>query len=467
MKSQLLSCIFIGLLAFGLFAATPSTTYACSCIAPGTPAEEFDQTDAIFAGQVTAVEMVSKTDFAPYEITLQVAESWKGVTEEEISVYTGLTGVSCAYGFVNGKRYLVYAYQDSKTDKLIASMCSPTKLVDDATEDLAYLRANHGSVNRDPDDDNVVAASQSSGSNEAAVTLGNGSKAQLRTLIERYFGRSFYGMPERSISIDFGKVPEDLPFDAEVLERFDVVGYIAEMGEHPHTQLYLTANADAQATQQKLEDGLEESGFIERSSASARRNTVFLGQEPIAKTFCNAESQTLLNYTIFTRSSGETELFIRIDEISPFNSQCTDRLNAPSPSAPQVVPDHTAVLPRLKVPPNTTIEPSGGGHGMREAFTEAKLTSSLTVSELMAFYQEQLLDLDWEQIETSQTNKLGWSGWRFADEQGRHWDATVYLVRKAGTDDQFVITMRANVAAKAQTVGTEDDSEQRESIQDE
>ncbi len=64
--------------------------------------------DAVFTGTVTDVKEVRKRSAAYYEAQVSVEESWKGVTQAHVKVYSDFN--SCSFDFEQGKRYLFYAY---------------------------------------------------------------------------------------------------------------------------------------------------------------------------------------------------------------------------------------------------------------------------------------------------------------------------------------------------------------------
>lgn len=128
MKNFLLS-----FLAFAaLLTANPQPVYACSCIIPGTPAEEMEKSDAVFSGEVIKIE--DSYNYG-YDVTLQVLETWKGTEGSLIKVHTGMGGGDCGFGFKEGEEYLVYA---SLTDgELQVYSCSLTGILDESdTESL-------------------------------------------------------------------------------------------------------------------------------------------------------------------------------------------------------------------------------------------------------------------------------------------------------------------------------------------
>ncbi len=118
---------------------------ACSCIQPGPPCEAFWSTDVVFSGLVSEVATVESQD--PKEqwnrrrVRFTVEERLRGIDEPKAEVWTGLGGGDCGYAFAVGERYLVYAYRNKETGRLGTGICSRTRRVADAAEDLAYIHS--------------------------------------------------------------------------------------------------------------------------------------------------------------------------------------------------------------------------------------------------------------------------------------------------------------------------------------
>ena len=133
--------VALAVLIIGLwFLAAPAPSYGCSCIVPGTPSEELAKSASVFAAKVVSVKehepflkiMQSSTD--PTTVEFAVSEVWKGPVGRTSSFSTARLGASCGFTFVEGKEYIVYS-----RDGATVSLCSRTKLISDAEEDLDAL----------------------------------------------------------------------------------------------------------------------------------------------------------------------------------------------------------------------------------------------------------------------------------------------------------------------------------------
>lgn len=139
--------------------------YACTCVIPDPPCAYYGRVAAIFLGravgspqpQTQVDEHGNKTVYDVGTIRFLVQENYKGAPGYEIEIHSGTGGGDCGFWFLRNESYVVYAYRNPEDNKLYTSICSRTKHVSRADEDLAYLRALahakpgatlYGSVNR-------------------------------------------------------------------------------------------------------------------------------------------------------------------------------------------------------------------------------------------------------------------------------------------------------------------------------
>jgi hypothetical protein len=119
--------------------------YACSCFGPRLPCEAFGQASAVFIGRAVEGEKryERRDENGKIEVTfggrvhLAVEEVFSGIRGKEIDIDVGET--NCGYPFEPGETYLVYADGDLKRG-FSASVCSRTRRLADAQEDLEFLQ---------------------------------------------------------------------------------------------------------------------------------------------------------------------------------------------------------------------------------------------------------------------------------------------------------------------------------------
>lgn len=122
----------------------PETAQACSCPPSGPPCQAAYDADVVFAGSVRAIEPARVPGHPDGAVVrFDVERGFINATARALELWWQW-GSTCGYRFVAGERYLVYA---SKTELgLVASICSGTRLLKDAAQDVAYLT----SMSREP-----------------------------------------------------------------------------------------------------------------------------------------------------------------------------------------------------------------------------------------------------------------------------------------------------------------------------
>jgi hypothetical protein len=136
--------ISVLLVAFaGLYGAREAE--ACSCMAPGAACEDYWKASAVFLGRVQSISPAgsirSRSAPARRRVTFTVIEAFSGVRKGTLEVTTGSGGGDCGYPFREGGEYVVYANGDAPGGPLSASVCSRTREVSRAADDLAYARS--------------------------------------------------------------------------------------------------------------------------------------------------------------------------------------------------------------------------------------------------------------------------------------------------------------------------------------
>lgn len=132
-----------------LLTAGKAPVGACSCVRESASCESTWTADAVFVATVLSLgpetqqeRFIESFQFIERRriIKLNVTEAFRGVGVGELDVRTSASEASCGYSFRTGGTYLVYAYRDARTGALAVSLCSRTALVQEAADDLAYLR---------------------------------------------------------------------------------------------------------------------------------------------------------------------------------------------------------------------------------------------------------------------------------------------------------------------------------------
>ena len=129
----------------------PKRAFACVCRGVQQPPRfAFQEATAVFAGKVVDSAEAPLQDgetFHSLLVQFSVEQSFKGISTPQVRVAT-ITGTDCDFGFQKGEEYFVYAYQDSKYNRLATGVCTRTKRLSYAKEDLDYVRGINNSTPR-------------------------------------------------------------------------------------------------------------------------------------------------------------------------------------------------------------------------------------------------------------------------------------------------------------------------------
>lgn len=118
--------MFLTVVAAAFLFSGYRTALACECKPPGGVAASYSQATLVFSGEVIALDS--------QRATLKVGKMWKGAAADRVTLRADSP---CSYGFVLGKRYLVYTMRSG--DRLKAHVCSRTAALTRAGEDLKEL----------------------------------------------------------------------------------------------------------------------------------------------------------------------------------------------------------------------------------------------------------------------------------------------------------------------------------------
>jgi hypothetical protein len=115
----------------------------CSCGTSGPPCQAAWTADAVFSGTVLSMEEIDQDALgATYRARLvrfSVQRGFINAPSGTAEIVTGLGGGDCGYAFKTGVQYLVYAWKNPSSGRLGTGICSRTKALADAAEDLRYL----------------------------------------------------------------------------------------------------------------------------------------------------------------------------------------------------------------------------------------------------------------------------------------------------------------------------------------
>jgi hypothetical protein len=125
--------------------AFASPVFACSCLNPGPPCQAYWDAPVVFAGTPLAVSRIEVerdgSRVMQRLVRFRIEEAFRGVGGTDVEVLTGGWGGDCGYDFEVGRKYLVYGYTIEGKKWVGTGICTRTRPLSEAGEDLNFIRA--------------------------------------------------------------------------------------------------------------------------------------------------------------------------------------------------------------------------------------------------------------------------------------------------------------------------------------
>ncbi len=139
LPKQVRQICLVSLLVAGTW-AIPHVASACSCLPPEPPKEALEKAEAVFVGRVLEVhEEGGGNMLARRRYRFEVSRFWKGELGETITVSSAVSSAACGRSYTQDEQYLIYASTDANGGGLVDFLCSRTRTLASADEDLAVL----------------------------------------------------------------------------------------------------------------------------------------------------------------------------------------------------------------------------------------------------------------------------------------------------------------------------------------
>ncbi|HKR21276.1 MAG TPA: carboxypeptidase-like regulatory domain-containing protein [Pyrinomonadaceae bacterium] len=136
MRARILIIALFSILAFA------NNASACSCAGNTAPCTAYKEKRAIFIGTVTSIDRASTEQ--SFYATLTVEQAFKGVNQTTVRMPQGTGGGDCSFVFEKGEKYLIYAAYSEDLKMFMTHICTRSRPLAYAGEDLAYLRGSPG-----------------------------------------------------------------------------------------------------------------------------------------------------------------------------------------------------------------------------------------------------------------------------------------------------------------------------------
>jgi MYXO-CTERM domain-containing protein len=148
-RALIITLLSLALLPAALLSAR--TADACSCMAPPPPVVAAREASVVFHAKFVSAADMPKSgphDLGYRMFTFDVLRTFKGQLDAQVKVKTTDNSAACGRDFGDpGSEWLIYARVDDQ-GQINDSLCSRTRPIADAAEDIQELEANAGSLDQ-------------------------------------------------------------------------------------------------------------------------------------------------------------------------------------------------------------------------------------------------------------------------------------------------------------------------------
>jgi len=132
-----------------MFAMNTAPVSACMCPNLDTPRQALEKSSSVFVGKVLSIEDAHpdpdrklRSSADPVRITFDVTKVYKGPEGKTLNLTTETSSATCGYPFKVDSEYFVYA--NGEEGQLSTDICTKTKLLSKAQEDLEVFKKIQG-----------------------------------------------------------------------------------------------------------------------------------------------------------------------------------------------------------------------------------------------------------------------------------------------------------------------------------
>lgn len=262
------------------------------------------------------------------------------------------------------------------------------------------------------------------------VEVVGGDDASLREFIKQWLLPVYPDGSSDIMTVYIASIPKDVPYDLPAPDDARTIGSIT--GGWVDYLLMFDTGLDINAIHEFYAQALADKGWQEAPINQGGGG--FVSQSNQYQGFCQEDGKAYLS--IETPSISEAKTAIRLSlDTSPDSYMC-------NPDNPNQGISHENLIPQLKAPEGALVQGGGSGGSDKDAEISASIKSDLSSTELVEFYNEQLLAAGWEMQNTSSGDGAAWSNWRLKDEQGVNWIGSLLVVKSAPDKDALFALLR-------------------------
>lgn len=273
---------------------------------------------------------------------------------------------------------------------------------------------------------------------DAAVSLAQtGDNAHARLLAFAFAAWDPMQQEATLPKVLLGELPAHLPFTLGLPAETMLVGSITGEDER-WGSVFLTTTLAPQVAMDSFKASLIEQGLVDMDQGLARTE-VFMPSHNFPPGFavCGQARNFVVWGSAMPFANGVTSIRLNIEQ-SGSGGPC----QAMDPDANRGA--SWEPLPTLVAPAGVVVQEQGGSMGYHSLWTTTELESKLSIPDLAAIYNQQLLDAGWQQLEQGSQGHAAWSMWTFQDAASHAWTGSLYLFANPVSSTRYTAVLRAD-----------------------
>jgi len=262
------------------------------------------------------------------------------------------------------------------------------------------------------------------------VTIIGDDVAAVKEYFSRWLSPGTYGPADKDTTIWIGQLPEDVPLPLPIPESARIIGSM----QGPYTALEILFDIDQpfEEVREFYRKALTADGWAAPESVSPGGGFVDAPFE--VDGYCLEKRDAYL--TLSGRDVEGAPADVRLSVMMPAEYTPCDAQAADQP------PDAYRLLPALSAPSGVEMRSGGAGSGDGYAEASAGLRTSLTPSDLLTGYNEQLAAAEWTLSSSQSAETFAWSTWTVPETDGQQWNGLLLILQTPPESGELFALLR-------------------------
>ncbi len=262
------------------------------------------------------------------------------------------------------------------------------------------------------------------------VTIMGDDPAALKEYFSRWLAPGSYGPSDKDTTIWIGQLPEDSPLPLPIPESARVIGSM----EGPYSALEVLFDIDQpfEEVRQFYRRALTADGWTTPESPSPDGGFVDTPFE--VDSYCLQKSDAYI--TLSGREIEGAPAEVRLNLMIPAEYTPCDPQFGGQPL------DTSRLLPALSAPPGVVTQSAGAGSSDNYAEASANLRTSVTPSDLLTGYNQQLAAAGWKFSSSETAETFAWSTWTVPEMDGQAWNGMLLILQTPPESDELYALLR-------------------------